>query len=297
MSPAAYAHQVLAPHPASVPAARRLVRDVLTGQVAAETVEDAQTVVSELVTNAVVHAGTAVEVEVRVEDSGAVYLAVTDGASEHPLRARSGAERSTGRGLALVSSLTREWGVAIHRDRKALWCHLGGPHHSAQHRPADTTGAETMPSRPGFAVTLVNVPVDVYRSWIEDAEALLRDHLLSGLEETSVEDPLRRHAECSQALALLVEAFADITAAGTGSGTATGEGEVRIVLWVSARSVGDFQTLNEVLDAAVKLAASGEYLAAVTSPTAQNFRRWLCREVLVQSTGAPPTPWDPTVEN
>jgi hypothetical protein len=273
------------------------VREVLTGQVVAEMVEDAQTVASELVTNAVVHAGTAVEVEVRVEDSGSVYLAITDGAPEHPLRARSGTERSTGRGLALVDSLTSEWGVTIHRDRKALWCHLAGPDRGIQHRPDDTTGAETMASQPGFAITLVNAPVDIYRSWIDDAEALLRDHLLSGLEETSVEDPLRQHAECSQALALLVEAFVDITAAGATSGTTPEEPEVRIVVWVPARSVGDFQTLNEVLDAAVKMAASGEYLAAATSPAAQNFRRWLCHEVLVQSTGAPPTPWDPAVEN
>jgi hypothetical protein len=104
-----------------------------------------------------------------------------------------------------------------------------------------------------------------------------------------VEDSLRRLAECSQALGLLVEAVAEVTADGVHVRPAAGDGHARVTVSVPPRSVQDFLTLNEVLESAVKSADGGEYLSGVTSAAAQSFRRWLCQEVLVQSSGARPT--------
>ncbi|MCH0565436.1 SpoIIE family protein phosphatase [Streptomyces sp. MUM 2J] len=92
-------------------------------------VEDAILVVSELVTNAVVHAGTDVRLLSRLEPSGHVVVEVSD---QHPSRApRDGeAARATpeppehGRGLRLVSALAESWGVTYCRDAKTVWARL-----------------------------------------------------------------------------------------------------------------------------------------------------------------------------
>ncbi|MFV0136061.1 SpoIIE family protein phosphatase [Streptomyces sp. HMX87] len=90
--------------------------------------EDALVVVSELVTNAVVHAGTDVEVVCRLEDSGALVVEACD---RHPSRApRSGDPQSPydgseyGRGLRLVAALCETWGITYRVGAKSVWARL-----------------------------------------------------------------------------------------------------------------------------------------------------------------------------
>ncbi|MFI2409959.1 SpoIIE family protein phosphatase [Streptomyces sp. NPDC018947] len=96
----------------------------LTGHLAA----DALVVVSELVTNAVVHAGTDVEVTCRLEESGTLVVEVTD---HRPSRAPRGGEPVTpheipeyGRGLRLVASLSEAWGITYRPGAKTVWARL-----------------------------------------------------------------------------------------------------------------------------------------------------------------------------
>ncbi|MER6959045.1 MULTISPECIES: SpoIIE family protein phosphatase [unclassified Streptomyces] len=146
-------------------AARALVRAALTewvgagapgpGELGERCAQDAILVVSELVTNAVVHAGTDVELVCRLEDEPghpdgclAVVVEVSD---HHPSRApRDGAaeppnETSAyrtasyetpsggvtpyempeyGRGLRLVAALAEAWGVTYRRGAKTVWARL-----------------------------------------------------------------------------------------------------------------------------------------------------------------------------
>jgi anti-sigma regulatory factor (Ser/Thr protein kinase) len=128
------------PEPTAAAAARRFVRDtlqawVVTG-VAADghgLVDDAVLLTSELVTNAVVHAGTQVQVTCRLA-GGAVEVVVRDG---HPARLVPEAaeceptERTGGRGLLLPAALASAWGVAYGRTSKAVWFRLGLAGHGA----------------------------------------------------------------------------------------------------------------------------------------------------------------------
>ncbi|WNI15446.1 SpoIIE family protein phosphatase [Actinacidiphila sp. ITFR-21] len=93
--------------------------------------DDAALVISELVTNAVVHAGTAVDILCRLDaevwpPSGLVI----EVADRHPGRVLRGSaeqhpdEREGGRGLHLVAALSDTWGVTYQRDRKTVWCRL-----------------------------------------------------------------------------------------------------------------------------------------------------------------------------
>lgn len=95
-------------------AARDFVRAALAGWDGAGDLEDlAESVtllVSEVVTNAVVHASSDVEVLIRLNADAAV-VEVTDTSDSAPVPRDADDEATSGRGMALVDALARSWGV------------------------------------------------------------------------------------------------------------------------------------------------------------------------------------------
>lgn len=93
--------------------ARTLVRGLLTqwGMTDEAAVDAACVVVTELVTNAVEHAGAAAPVTVAVEDDGALRLWVADTSAAVPEQRPADDADDGGRGLVLVEALGRRWGV------------------------------------------------------------------------------------------------------------------------------------------------------------------------------------------
>lgn len=87
---------------------------------------DLALVVTELVANAVRHAGT--DITVRLSRLGdGVRLEVADG-SHRPLRPRSAAVYDEGgRGLQLVDALSTRYGVEAESDGKLVWAELYPP--------------------------------------------------------------------------------------------------------------------------------------------------------------------------
>ena len=77
--------------------------------------------ISELVTNAVVHARSTVTVDVAVRDDGPVHVTVHDESSVRPTPRRHYADRPGGRGLHLLESLAARWGVEDSRTGKTVW--------------------------------------------------------------------------------------------------------------------------------------------------------------------------------
>jgi serine phosphatase RsbU (regulator of sigma subunit)/anti-sigma regulatory factor (Ser/Thr protein kinase) len=105
--------------------ARRFVGDVLSGRTDDGSVEVARLLVSELVTNAVVHAASAVEVEVAADGAG-VVVRVRD-ADTGPLVSRAGGGTELdegGRGFMLVDRLAHTWGTEHSGGRKTVWFRL-----------------------------------------------------------------------------------------------------------------------------------------------------------------------------
>jgi anti-sigma regulatory factor (Ser/Thr protein kinase) len=88
-----------------------------------ELVTDAELLTSELVTNALVHARTAVQVAVAVAD-GVAEIGVTDGARGLPRQRTSTYPSEGGRGLHLVDAVAQEWGVADVGAGKQVWFRL-----------------------------------------------------------------------------------------------------------------------------------------------------------------------------
>ncbi len=110
----------LPPEPASVAVARRFVAQALgeIGRPAA--VEVAVLLTSELVTNAVIHAGTPVDVLVR-NLHGSVKIEVFDAGKQNPVVVDGVLVSRSGKGLRIVSALSEAWGVDPGRDGKTVW--------------------------------------------------------------------------------------------------------------------------------------------------------------------------------
>lgn len=86
--------------------------------------DEAKLVISELATNAVVHAGTPFRVDAGIED-GDVRVSVRDESPEVPqfVGAGSGVP-AHGHGLRVVAAVAQDWGVEARADGKTVWAKL-----------------------------------------------------------------------------------------------------------------------------------------------------------------------------
>lgn len=137
------------PEPASVGAARRVVSAAVRDWASSsgQSVDDDNVVLlaSELATNAVLHARTefSVAVAVRATDTGPVaHLEVGDGSAALPSRRPRSTSATTGRGLRLLSDLSRDWGTRPTASPvgKTVWADIpltGGRDGGPEPGPAD----------------------------------------------------------------------------------------------------------------------------------------------------------------
>jgi len=113
----------LSPHPTSPRASRDFVNRTLPLWGLDDLIATACLLVSELVTNAMLHAGTDIELTLAAH---AQFLRVTvrDGSASPPTQRDAGLDLH-GRGLAIVASLSRAWGVLPTGQRgKVVWAVL-----------------------------------------------------------------------------------------------------------------------------------------------------------------------------
>jgi anti-sigma regulatory factor (Ser/Thr protein kinase) len=112
---------VLAAEPVSASKARDFACMHLGEHDLLNLVEDIRLVVSELATNAMMHAGTSFSVTMSEVD-GTVLLAVKDGSTLAPVKALPQVMDMGGRGLVLVGQLSAEWGASTEgAGSKSVW--------------------------------------------------------------------------------------------------------------------------------------------------------------------------------
>jgi anti-sigma regulatory factor (Ser/Thr protein kinase) len=113
----------LPPEPASATRARRVTRTHLAPVCPDDALDVAGLVVTELVSNAVLHAQTEMFLVVDVVP-GRIELRVQDGSSDDPERKQLDPGASSGRGLAIVEELATTWGVDHDRGLKVVWASI-----------------------------------------------------------------------------------------------------------------------------------------------------------------------------
>lgn len=100
----------LDPQPASVRLARQFVAAQLREHELPDLVDDVGLVVSELTTNAVRHARSPVTVGLQ-GTTGDLRVSVTDDSALNPVACQPSVWDTRGRGLGIVASVSRAWGV------------------------------------------------------------------------------------------------------------------------------------------------------------------------------------------
>ncbi|MDQ3423106.1 MAG: ATP-binding protein [Actinomycetota bacterium] len=100
--------------------ARRHVRQKLVAWELDELVDPVVLLTSEVVTNALLHAGTVITVAVRREGTG-VRVEVGDGSGVQPVQRRRSATATTGRGVQLLESVSDGWGSTAVGVGKLVW--------------------------------------------------------------------------------------------------------------------------------------------------------------------------------
>ncbi len=104
----------------STPAARRFLERCLAEWGCNGRFDQAALLTSELVTNAVLHARSPVHLRVRL-GRDVLRVEVTDRSNLEPVVRRVGPTSTRGRGMYLVSTLSRSWGVDGRPEGKTVW--------------------------------------------------------------------------------------------------------------------------------------------------------------------------------
>ncbi|MFD5713296.1 SpoIIE family protein phosphatase [Streptomyces pharetrae] len=113
--------------PERIAVARRLLRELLHDWASADQVDSAVLLLSEMLTNVLVHTDTDALLVAEVtgeDDNRRMRVEVTDAGDDLPHKRRPGELASSGRGLMLIELLAHAWGVDPRGEGKSIWFEL-----------------------------------------------------------------------------------------------------------------------------------------------------------------------------
>lgn len=280
--------------PASVSAARRFVRGLLAGAGAEELlVDDAALVISELVANAVLHAGGPILVEISScpaadgANPDGLRMAVSDPSPMAPAVRDYGDGASTGRGIALVARLVDRWGVEAVAEggtgAKVVWVEMGtGSGVASPPAPRVTSVAARPRSGDELApVAFLGVPVPLYLRLQEQNDAVLRELELIAFTADHAGD-----LDPSPDLVAVLERsrrYFNLTREGFGDDVAEaarrGEAVVDLAGDVEIAALAPAAELVALFEDAERLSDRGELLVGAADPDVRRLRRWFVSEM------------------
>jgi PAS domain S-box-containing protein len=313
----------LPPEPQSAGHARRFLRARLDDLGRDDLADAATLLVSEVVTNVVLHAATWLEVHVRTTPDG-VRVDVLDGSVVAPAHREYAGFTSTGHGLGLVEHLADDFGVDVLDTGKSVWFTLDfgvdggaaadqgaggrGGGQVAGSPPTDAgllTGRTAPPVAggvppPGAVVVLRGLPIRLWVAARQHHEAALRElYLRRTLHEEPAEPQTRqdiRRAVSALDVALEAALAAVGSQGGPGQESPSPLGQqLPVATDLEIAVTTDLTTgviaLQGALDAAERLAREGELLVLPALSEVVAVRDWVCEQVVAQVNGVAPTPW------
>ena len=262
--------------PASPGQARRFVEEELVGWDRPELVDVALLLTSELVTNALLHAGGVLQVT--LDDLGdRVRIAVHDPSPVTPRLRNYDHEAVTGRGLSLLRQEAIASGVTRTDAGKAVWFELGTGERTGRFEtaPTDTDGC--------VEVVLERLPATLYSAAQEQTDAMLREYAL--LAWTDPESALpRRVAEADRIHGAVVGAVCDAL-------EQAGDDPVAdLHVMVPGDAAAGVDDVLILLDKAEDEAAAGHFLSRPSLPEVRLLRDWYLGEIDAQP-DRPPRAW------
>lgn len=319
----------LAPEPTAARDARAWVSGVLAGW-PDEGVEAARLLVSELVTNSILHAGTTIVVASTVEGSRARFE-VHDRHQDGPVPKRHAPDSPTGRGMRLVASLAEEWGVERDVDGKSVWFTVTastrvapqldlasvmagladdidaittqGPKPSLRSGTSRTWRREGTPGPGAFDsnadavhVQVLALPLEVYLEAEQHNDAIVRELTLivqSSNSPGGLEVP-RRLLELASEVRSAFSPASDGLRVQVEDAIRRGQETVDIHMSVPRHGWEALLRLADWLDEVDRYCMEGELLTLESSPRLRRFRTWYAQQVASQMQGLPPTPWERT---
>jgi GAF domain-containing protein/anti-sigma regulatory factor (Ser/Thr protein kinase) len=282
-----------------VPRARRYAAAALRGGPGEVLLGDVELVVSELVTNALLHAGAPASLRVLAPvQSGSehvtVRVEVRDPTRTTPMRAIASVEAMTGRGIALIEALASSWGVEQDGDGKLVWSELSTAHVA---RPAQDFGSPDFDidtllaawdDEPGDAqqvtVRLGDVPTDLLLAAKSHVDNLVREFTLAaaGAESgNSAAVPLHIAAMVETVVHRFSEARRAIKRQALNA-AAAGAPRTDLVLTLAPANVESGQAYLEALDEADAYARAARLLTLETPAQHRIFRRWYVESLIGQ---------------
>lgn len=300
---------VLPAEPASVGRSRRYVREALRAAGRGDWVDAAELAVSELVTNAVLHAHSDVLLDVEITDAHA-RINVRDHNPVLPSARGYDDHATTGRGLGLIAAVALEHGVeSLGGDGKIVWACIGDSPAALCEDDLlgswDDTGEFVTEGAPatvdGMEVVLLGLPPTLWLAAREHHDALLRELVLLQGGGADVRADLTAADEARFTISTAVDAAVErARARGEASvplpqyhpGALPAVPEVvHLPLVVPRERAEAFAALQDALDEAEALARAEQLLVQPGLPEIIGLRDWCCEQVIAQVAGSPPGRW------
>jgi anti-sigma regulatory factor (Ser/Thr protein kinase) len=284
--------------PRSVQDARRWVAGICRELGREDLVYSAELGVSELVTNALLHAGPPFRVRVRGTPEHP-RVEVSDGSINPPtldlgMTDEDGLLSTIGRGLAMLAMHSTAWGADIDRNGKVVWFLPAAEPNENVDLPGsididDAVSYEPLPVVDGIVVQLLKLPVGLYADFRRHYRELRRElRLLSLADETSY--PIAKSLsdlflQFERELLVGVES-ARLEEAIQGGLTIT-DHEVEIPRSAPAT----IKQMLELLELADAFCRAERLLALATTAQQHQFQRWYLGEFVRQGRGESAVPW------
>ncbi len=269
---------------AEVARARAFVADRLEWWSLGRLMLDASLVASELVSNAVIHARSPVELRLRQLERG-VRIEVRDGA-EYGIDAHVPAGEERGLGLRVVSRLATRWGVDPVPDGKTVWAELSldAMAGTATEPELPLAGIAQLPLPDDWPeVALVDVPARLLLAWEAHVRSLMREFALVTTRGRALDDIADDDA-VDLVVATLERYWGAMRPvwAQARSAIASAGGRITVRLRLPERVVLDGPRFLEAMESADHLARQGRLLTGPADDELAAFRRWFVHAVVRQ---------------